>query len=238
MSIPQQIVKMLYAKSGNKCAFPGCKNRLVFDEVNQSEMAHIISSKPKGPRHIADFNGGNYDAEGNIMVLCFEHHNLIDTCVDNYPADMLRQMKRSHEASVEKAVSGIDVNSQFIKQFLEICANHKIYEMLGVDLVTPFSEEYIFESEYCGIEFRSLINSAMSIDIDKTILRDIEYFTAGLNQLYSDASFYCKHGENGYANPNFPNPDVKRERQKYVKSVMNKLTRIYNKYMHWVFKVN
>ena len=55
MSIPASVAKVLYAKSENKCAFPNCNFQLTNDK-NQSEMAHIISGKTNGPRHIPNYN--------------------------------------------------------------------------------------------------------------------------------------------------------------------------------------
>lgn len=45
-------VKVLWGRSGNRCAFPGCKIELTPDGSKSTlgEMAHIVADSPDGPR--------------------------------------------------------------------------------------------------------------------------------------------------------------------------------------------
>ena len=59
MAITNKTRKLLWGRSGNRCAF--CKIELVAEKdhnnvnLNLGEECHIISSKIKGPRHMAGF---------------------------------------------------------------------------------------------------------------------------------------------------------------------------------------
>lgn len=224
------LIKRLYAKSGNKCAFPGCKNPLIFDEVNQSEMAHIISSKPKGPRHIDNFNNGDFDTEDNLMVLCLMHHNLIDTQWKKYPDEMLRNMKAMHEKEVKNAVNGLNANSIFIKTYLEICAKNNVTELLSQNLVTAFRERLFEDSKECEDKLKELTTSTLSVAVDRLILSDIMNFNSILRNLYIDAAAYCTYKGDGIARPEFQDMACHRERRDYVENNINYLISIYNKY--------
>ena len=82
----------LYAKSGNRCAYTGC-NQVLIDDKNNSNICHIISEKPNGPRH--DPNYIDYDNEENLILLCRNHHNEVDTNVEKYSVDILHAMKKN-----------------------------------------------------------------------------------------------------------------------------------------------
>lgn len=97
----------LYAKSGNRCAYPGC-NQILIDDINNSNICHIISEKPNGPRH--DPNYIDYDNEENLILLCRNHHNEVDTNVEEYSVDILHVMKERHEQLILELVEN---NSEF-----------------------------------------------------------------------------------------------------------------------------
>lgn len=234
MTISPAVLKRLYSKSGNRCAFPGCKECLIFDEVNQSNMCHIISPASNGPRHIENFNGGNYDEEDNIIVLCLMHHNLVDNRVNEYPADTLRDMKRCHEQYIEEALRKNDSNLVFIRKFLNICAECNMNEMLSQNLVSPFKDLYFDMSTVFHEEINHLLHSIDSINVDKNILHDIEYFASNLDLIYLDAAIYCPPSLDGYAYPRFQNWNDKIQCRDNLKEIQTDLFEIYNKYRYWV----
>lgn len=58
------------------------------------EECHIVSPAGLGPRA-----GQPVDADGyaNLILLCPNDHRLIDTLLDDYPVERLREIKSSHE---------------------------------------------------------------------------------------------------------------------------------------------
>jgi Skp family chaperone for outer membrane proteins len=100
MGITVKTRKILWGRSGNRCAI--CKEELVLEKdpfnrtLNLGEECHIISEQSNGPRHeqLEDFN---YDSAENLMLLCCNHHTMIDEQVEKFPTTELIKVKSEHE---------------------------------------------------------------------------------------------------------------------------------------------
>ena len=78
--ISQKIIKILYAASGNVCAFKGCNTELV-DMTSKAllgEMCHINAISKGGPRHDLLQSDIELDSYDNLIILSPTHHSLID----------------------------------------------------------------------------------------------------------------------------------------------------------------
>ena len=104
---PKQLTKLiLCAKAGGRCQFEGCNKRLFVDgitlkEINNSNIAHIVASAPDGPRG----NENSYelsDKLDNLMLMCQEHHKLIDGNPEHYTIQILKNMKNHQERKIEE----------------------------------------------------------------------------------------------------------------------------------------
>ena len=97
MSVSQKTVKELYARSGNKCAFPDCGQALFDPELGHvGQIAHIRGRR--GPRLDPNLDEAEVDQIGNLLLLCATHHQAID--VGNpkaFPVQRLLKMKESAE---------------------------------------------------------------------------------------------------------------------------------------------
>jgi hypothetical protein len=103
----QTTVKTLFALSGNYCYFyrpdgQRCEEPLTNPMWHQvkGQIAHICADAPGGPRY--DPNQTPQERHGfeNLMLLCPNHHTLIDQLgPDNYPPEVLREMKANAEAA-------------------------------------------------------------------------------------------------------------------------------------------
>jgi hypothetical protein len=69
------------------------------------EIAHIVAQSPSGPRRNAEVPGGNVDGYGNLILLCHEHHELVDQQHHTYPIERLLQFKTDHEQWVRTRLS-------------------------------------------------------------------------------------------------------------------------------------
>ncbi|MCV2402287.1 HNH endonuclease [Marinomonas sp. C2222] len=98
--------KILWGKSGNKCAI--CWHTLVLEsndfdsESVVGEECHIVSGAKNGPRSSSDFPSGKIDDVSNLILLCRVHHKQIDDQIGTYTAELLRAIKATHEAKVER----------------------------------------------------------------------------------------------------------------------------------------
>lgn len=97
-------LRILCANAAGRCQFEGC-NKPVFVDVltlkqfNMSNVAHIVASDPNGPRGDAVRSHQLSDKLENLMLMCADHHKLIDADenVKEFPEDRLLQMKARHE---------------------------------------------------------------------------------------------------------------------------------------------
>jgi hypothetical protein len=72
--------------------------------VATSEVAHIVGESKHGPRGDHPMPLEERNRYENLILLCEEHHHVIDSQENTYPVEHLRQMKYDHEALVAEAV--------------------------------------------------------------------------------------------------------------------------------------
>jgi hypothetical protein len=92
-----RVVKRLFALSGNRCAFPKCRQQLVQDGSILGEICHIKAASPQGPRHDPSQSPADRHDFGNLLLLCSIHHKVIDDDELSYTVERLVTMKQTHE---------------------------------------------------------------------------------------------------------------------------------------------
>ena len=118
-AIPITTKEMLWGKAAGRCEMPGCnklvyESQVTYDEVKVGEIAHNIAASKGGPRgdkdpfwHIDSSidNDVDYNAIDNLLLLCPECHAEVDKNSKNYPVELLRKMKKSHEDRIRTLTS-------------------------------------------------------------------------------------------------------------------------------------
>ena len=105
-------LKVLFALSGNQCAYPECTNNLIEQATKESDVlvtghiCHIYAVSEDGPRGKSGLTNKELNSPENLILLCRNHHAIVDGQYQTYPADMLREWKRSHELKMQKQLSG------------------------------------------------------------------------------------------------------------------------------------
>ena len=100
-SINPKLRQQLWGLAAGRCEI--C-NKLVYADSlygakeNLGELAHIQGVN--GPRHNPSMTSAEINSIDNLMLLCLEHHKLIDSNPDEYPTERLIQTKRNHEERV------------------------------------------------------------------------------------------------------------------------------------------
>lgn len=102
------VLRALFARSGNQCAFPGCTQPII-NHKNKfiGQVCHIEAAMEGGERYNLASDDEYRRGYGNLLILCYPHHIETDDVIE-YPVDRLRQMKNEHEQLFEKSDFKID----------------------------------------------------------------------------------------------------------------------------------
>jgi hypothetical protein len=110
-SISTKNQNLLWAMSGGRCEYEGCNKALYTDMLtkktsNNAYVAHIVADEPKGPRGDSQRSKQLSNKISNLMLLCDEHHRLIDKDdVVGHPESLLLEMKKKHEDRILRQTS-------------------------------------------------------------------------------------------------------------------------------------
>lgn len=181
----KQTIKILFALSGNQCAHPDCVNTIIEPATDKSstivtaQICHIHPLKPKGSRAKLGLTTQESNACENLILLCRNHHILVDGQHETYPAELLKEWKSVHES---KMLQRSRVNWEEIPQelfsspeFPQELVDQKIKD--DVDILQK-SQFYV---EFDRIRFsESLANSVTSGQLSR-----------GSNSLRASALAWC-----------------------------------------------
>ena len=170
MTITNKTRKILWAKSGGKCAI--CRIDLVDTMIMSQnhifgEECHIISSKPTGPRFVANIN---YDSSDNLILLCPNHHSLIDKKIEKYPVDELRKIKIAHEKWVSENLSKKKGQKNDISHLQRLTTGREIVDIIMNNHAYEFNYDEIItkeESDYVGCFLQELKDYGECSDLMK-----------------------------------------------------------------------
>jgi hypothetical protein len=97
LGIKRETLRRLYLHSGNRCAFPKCKETMMDEDGNfVGEICHIEAAKTGGDRFRADMTDEERRSFKNLLLLCHRHH-VVTNNVEKYPVATLQEMKAVHE---------------------------------------------------------------------------------------------------------------------------------------------
>lgn len=110
-SITTKNQNLLWAISGGRCEYEGC-NKILHTDIltkkryNSAYIAHIVADEPNGPRGDLKRSKLLCDDISNLMLLCNEHHNLIDKYdIARHPESRLLLMKQKHEERIRRVTA-------------------------------------------------------------------------------------------------------------------------------------
>lgn len=92
-------IKLLFARSGNRCAFPKCKAPMALGDTLIGEVCHIKGARPGSARHDPAQLPTDRHLRENLILMCPTHHTVIDDDEASYTVERIRQIKYDHEGS-------------------------------------------------------------------------------------------------------------------------------------------
>jgi hypothetical protein len=139
MPISDKTRKILWARSGNRCA--SCRCKLVVDatvadpESVVGDECHIVSRKALGPRYDPAFPVERIDDADNLVLFCRVHHKIVDDQVGTYTVDVLRQLKENHEKWASSVLNGEkSVQPVRLRRLKENIPTHLVRLQSGLDV--------------------------------------------------------------------------------------------------------
>ncbi len=102
MPIKEKDKRIVFARCGNRCSFPGCDQIIASkgdstNYTNTGELAHIKGDKEDSSRYDPNQSDKERNSPDNLILLCGTHHKMIDDQPDVYTVDKLTEMKYQHE---------------------------------------------------------------------------------------------------------------------------------------------
>lgn len=164
--------KILFGKSGNKCAFPGCDYTLIDENNNiMCEMAHIEAKSDNGPRANKSKTLKERNKAENLICFCYNHHKLVDKYKDKYTVEVLKKMKKEHEDKFAGTYM-FDYDKIF-----KINDNLKLF-MKEMQIVNEQNDFELKRTIKTNRKFPTIVNEIKKDikSIEKLNLENLEYF--------------------------------------------------------------
>ena len=89
--------KTLIAIARGRCEFRDCTNDIVANQKFLGEIAHIAAVAPGGPRYDKHLSTEQIRKIDNLLLLCPNHHNIIDNSPEIFSTESLQKIKKEHE---------------------------------------------------------------------------------------------------------------------------------------------
>lgn len=191
MTIQQKDIKILWSRAAGRCSFPACRAKLVVDaskvvpsqKVLIGKNCHIVAENSGGPRGNSLLPIEDRNRYPNLILLCSNHHDIIDHDPESWPVELLHQLKADHELWVETQLTESTQNRAdelysniinaatdglFLSRW-EIISDHAIRDILYKNFVdgTNCFCELVFKANWPGerVELENAIkNLAERVD--------------------------------------------------------------------------
>ena len=114
MTVLTKDIKILWSKAAGRCSMPDCREQLVAEvsadktsrPVLIGENCHIVAEKSSGPRGQSIFKELERNQYSNLILLCRNHHAIIDQSPEQWPVERLHKVKSEHELWIEVQLKG------------------------------------------------------------------------------------------------------------------------------------
>ena len=181
----------LCARAAGRCQFKGC-NRVLFRDMvslvtfNNTNVAHIVASSPNGARGDVQKSHALSNSLDNLMLMCADHHKLVDDHPADYPVTKLRKMKQEQERAVESVCEALNSDQSQILLLTSRIKNQQSVTISKTDAINAIIPAYRpFEQTTC-IDVESghqYFSSAYWRDAENSLSNQFNCFVASATKL-------------------------------------------------------
>lgn len=135
MAIADKDIKLLWGRAAGRCSAPGCHIDLTpmlekSGSIVLGEMAHVIGRKPKAAR--GDASVGVDNTYANLILLCPNHHTMVDKAEKDYPTTLLQKWKSDWEARFSGVSVQVTTRADLFREVAtRLTSNHRAYSEWG-----------------------------------------------------------------------------------------------------------
>jgi len=108
-------LKRLFGLAAGRCSIKTCRRPLIDwserpdDPIVLGQIGHIVASSDNGPRADPSMPEKERNKYANLVLVCGDHHKVVDTLDSKYTVSELKTYKVVHERWVEECLSrGMD----------------------------------------------------------------------------------------------------------------------------------
>lgn len=111
--ISPRTAQKVWTDAAGRCMFQGCSKDLSeiplwTKAARVGYLAHIVASDPEGPRGNQEDSHRLANNAENIMLMCDEHHRLIDSFApEQFTSEILDEMRKSHRDMVRNYLDSL-----------------------------------------------------------------------------------------------------------------------------------
>ncbi|MDD5567671.1 MAG: HNH endonuclease [Candidatus Omnitrophica bacterium] len=160
---PAKDLKILYIRSGNRCAIPSCRKELVINKTTEDgesiigEAAHIKGEREGAARYDSAMTDEQRNCHENLIFVCRDCHKIIDDQENTYTVEKLIEIKEQHEKWVLESTQKEIINVTFAE--LSVVTNYLA------------SANFVSSSSYTVVPPRQKIaKNKLSGEVDRLIV--------------------------------------------------------------------
>ena len=226
-SIQIKVIKALYAKSGNICAFPGCSCKLLMDNENISEICHIQRLNPESARYNAHLSNTEVNSIDNLILLCPTHHSLVDQQPLKYTVEWLKKIKATHENWVAQQLHNCDDNPKIFYKELQKIFQESQFDAIFLEqnFCSPFPDSFIDSVEIGYLRIRKLLENKCALNISGETKEELYLFTVLMERVITVVAIKSYPSNSDYATPSYNEQD-----KKFIKEYIETIRKLYIKH--------
>jgi hypothetical protein len=173
---PESQVRILFGKNAGRCAYPECGKLLVMPSrrvrdqpKNVGKIAHITAASPSGPRYDASLTTEQRRSEPNLILLCGDHHDVVDAQLEFHTTEWLQKAKADNEERVSRGYEYLMGNIGF-KHLEVVCGaismapSGSAMEIEEISIPIDTEEKIVINE--LGAESRRLIRIGLARQVD------------------------------------------------------------------------
>lgn len=107
MSVSERTSKIVWGECAARCCI--CKRDVLYKADGKvaslvGEVAHIVGETPTAARGTSNLSAEDRNNSSNLLLLCREHHKIVDDDPETYPVEDLQRCKEEHLDWIAKSL--------------------------------------------------------------------------------------------------------------------------------------